>query len=91
MSTGDMSTDALRQAAEDAAGWVARYLEGLEDRPVTPRVAPGDLRRALPTSAPEEGESMATILADVETQIAPGLTHWNHPAFFAYFNASSSG
>jgi aromatic-L-amino-acid decarboxylase len=44
----------------------------------------------LPASPPEEGEALATILGDVERQILPGITHWNHPAFFAYFSITSS-
>lgn len=54
------------------------------------RLRPGDLRAALPPSPPERGEPLADILADVDRQIVPGLTHWNHPAFFAYFAISSS-
>ena len=55
------------------------------------RVRPGDIRDALPTAAPEAGESFDAILADVERVIVPGITHWNHPGFFAYFAISGSG
>lgn len=54
------------------------------------RVRPGALREALPNAPPEEGEPLPHILADVERHIVPGLTHWNHPGFFAYFSISSS-
>jgi aromatic-L-amino-acid decarboxylase len=57
---------------------------------VLSRLRPGDLRAALPPTPPERGEPLADILADVERQVLPGLTHWNHPAFFAYFATSSS-
>jgi aromatic-L-amino-acid decarboxylase len=57
---------------------------------VLSRLRPGELRAQLPASPPEEGEPLATILADVERQILPGITHWNHPAFFAYFSITSS-
>ncbi len=87
----DMSIDELRAEATRAVDWVADYLSGLESQPVIPPVAPGDIRRSLPESAPEHGESMDAIFSDLESRIAPGLTHWNHPSFFAYFNASSSG
>jgi aromatic-L-amino-acid decarboxylase len=53
-------------------------------------VRPGELRDQLPATPPEKGEALATIMADVERQIVPGLTHWNHPSFFAYFSISSS-
>ncbi|MGD8894429.1 MAG: pyridoxal-dependent decarboxylase [Acidobacteriota bacterium] len=54
------------------------------------RLRPGELREALPAAPPEKGESLPAILADVERQILPGITHWNHPAFFAYFSITSS-
>ena len=54
------------------------------------RVQPGELKAALPAEAPELGESLGTILADVDRQIIPAITHWNHPGFFAYFSVSSS-
>jgi aromatic-L-amino-acid decarboxylase len=57
---------------------------------VLSRLRPGELRAQLPASPPEEAEPLATILADVERQILPGITHWNHPAFFAYFSITSS-
>jgi len=53
-------------------------------------VQPGDIRRALPADAPEHGEDFDAIFADFERLILPGVTHWNHPGFFAYFAISSS-
>jgi aromatic-L-amino-acid decarboxylase len=69
---------------------VARYLEEAERYPVLPRVRPGELRAALPASPPEAPEPLERIVADVERLIVPGLTHWNHPGFFAYFANSST-
>jgi aromatic-L-amino-acid/L-tryptophan decarboxylase len=57
---------------------------------VLSRLRPGEVRAALPASPPEQAEPLADVLADVETIVAPGLTHWNHPGFFAYFATSSS-
>jgi aromatic-L-amino-acid/L-tryptophan decarboxylase len=57
---------------------------------VLSRLHPGELRATLGRRPPERGEPLGEILADVERQILPGLTHWNHPAFFAYFSTSSS-
>ncbi|MEO2198888.1 MAG: pyridoxal-dependent decarboxylase [bacterium] len=71
--------------------WIARYLEDTEAYPVLSRVRPGEIRDALPPSAPETGDSFEEILADVERVIVPGITHWNHPGFFAYFAISGSG
>jgi len=57
---------------------------------VLSRVRPGEVRDHLPQSAPERGESYETIFADFERVILPGITHWNHPGFFAYFAISGS-
>jgi len=81
----------LRLALHEAAEWVASYLETVGDRPVLARVTPGEIAASLPQSAPLHGESLETILQDVDRLILPGITHWNHPAFFAYFGISGSG
>ena len=70
--------------------WVARYLEEIRSYPVAPSVAPGDIVASLPMHAPEEPESFATILGDLDRVVLPGITHWQAPGFFAYFPASSS-
>jgi aromatic-L-amino-acid decarboxylase len=70
--------------------WVARYLAGAESYPVLSRVRPGEVAAALPRSPPTAPEPLGRILLDVERQIVPGLTHWNHPGFFAYFANSST-
>jgi aromatic-L-amino-acid decarboxylase len=70
--------------------WVARYLAGPERHPVLSRVRPGEVKAALPPSPPTRPEPLGEVLADVERLIVPGLTHWNHPGFFAYFAISSS-
>ena len=54
------------------------------------RARPGEIKAALPPSPPTRPEPLAEVLADVERLIVPGLTHWNHPGFFAYFATSSS-
>ncbi len=88
--TGDLSPDEFRAAAHAAVDWIAEYLEHPERVPVKSRVAPGDIRAALPTSAPTHGESLDVMLRDVQQTLLPGITHWNHPAFFAYFANSGS-
>ena len=70
--------------------WIADYLATSERYPVLSRVSPGDVRRALPSSAPEQGEAFDAIMRDFERVIVPALTHWNHPGFFAYFASSGS-
>ena len=85
-----MDPSEFRRHGYALVDWIAEYLEGSERYPVLPRVSPGDVRDALPASAPEEGEPFETIFADFERILVPALTHWNHPGFFAYFASSAS-
>jgi len=82
--------DDFRSTAHRVADWIAEYLEHPDRYPVLPSVKPGEIRAALPDAAPRNGESFDTILADFERVVVPGLTHWNHPGFFAYFAISTS-
>ena len=86
-----MDPAAFRDAGHRLVDWIADYLEDSDRYPVLSRVQPGDVRRALPAAPPETGEGFDAILADVERVILPGLTHWNHPGFFAYFAITGSG
>ena len=88
--TGDMSAAEFRRFGHEIVDWIANYFEHIEELPVLAQVEPGDLKAQLPTAAPENGESMETILADVDRLIVPALTHWSHPSFFAYFATSTS-
>src|SRR5712672_920728 len=90
LSTGDMSAAEFRRFGHEIVDWIANYFEQIEDLPVLAQIGPGDLKAQLPTSAPQEGESMEAILADVDRLIVPALTHWSHPSFFAYFATSTS-
>jgi len=87
---GDMDAEAFRRHAARLTDWIADYLSGSERYPVLSRVAPGDIRGSLPAAAPERGEPFDAILDDFERLIVPGLTHWNHPGFFAYFSITAS-
>ncbi|MEX2464405.1 MAG: aminotransferase class V-fold PLP-dependent enzyme, partial [Gaiellaceae bacterium] len=73
-----------------ALDWAAGYLERVGELPVASRVQPGEVRTQLPPSAPERGEPFAAVLRDLDEIVLPGLTHWNHPRFFAYFAISGS-
>ncbi len=70
--------------------WIAEYFEHPETYPVLARVKPGDIRSSLPPGAPEQGEPFDRIFEDFERVLMPGMTHWNHPGFFAYFPATTS-
>jgi aromatic-L-amino-acid decarboxylase len=86
-----MDGDEFKRHGHALVDWIGDYLEQPERYPVLAQVSPGDVRSALPSSAPERGEPFAAIFADVERVLVPALTHWNHPGFFAYFANSSSG
>ncbi|MFG1350607.1 pyridoxal phosphate-dependent decarboxylase family protein [Xanthobacter autotrophicus] len=85
-----MKGEAFRHWALVAANWAADYRSGLRDRPVRAGTKPGEIAAQLPRSAPEEAEPMADIFADFERILVPGMTHWQHPRFFAYFPANAS-
>jgi aromatic-L-amino-acid decarboxylase len=87
---GDMSAEDFRHYGRSVIDYIANYFEGVEQFPVLAHVEPGDLIARLPTEPPEAGESMEAIIADVHRLIVPGLTHWSHPGFFAYFATSTS-
>jgi aromatic-L-amino-acid decarboxylase len=86
-----MSSEEFRSAAHQVVDWMADYLRDIRDYPVAPDVRPGELIDRLPTQAPEKGEAMDAILEDFRKLIVPGITHWNHPNFHAYFSISASG
>lgn len=85
-----MNTDWLRHWSRRAADWGADYLSSVRDRPVRAQTAPGDIARQIAPSPPHAAEDMAAIFADFEQIVPPGITHWQHPRFFAYFPANSS-
>lgn len=80
----------FREDGAAAVEWVARYLEGVRERPVLAQVEPGEVRAALPSSPPQQGEPFESVLRDLDALLLPGVTHWNHPRFFAYFAISGS-
>ncbi len=88
---GDMPPDEFRRFGHEVVDWMADYLAGIRDYRVLPDKSPGELRAALPASAPERHEPMERILADFRELVVPDVTHWNHPRFHAYFSVSASG
>ncbi len=89
-SPDPLDLEEFRRNGHQLIDWIASYLEGLESRPVREDVEPGDVRAKLPASAPESPEPFADMLADLDNIVVPGLTHWQHPGWFAYFPAMSS-
>jgi aromatic-L-amino-acid/L-tryptophan decarboxylase len=80
----------LRADGRAAVDWAADYLERVGELPVLAQVKPGEIRAALPAGPPDEPEPFAAVLRDLDEIILPGVTHWQHPRYFAYFATSSS-
>jgi len=85
-----MTPEEFRRIGHRVIDWIADYRANLGQRPVLSRNAPGDVRSRLPASPPETGESLDALLRDMDETILPGLTHWQHPAFHAYFPANAT-
>jgi aromatic-L-amino-acid/L-tryptophan decarboxylase len=80
----------FRRDGARALDWAAGYLDGVGEYPVRASVRPGEVRSRLPQSPPHRGEPFEAVLRDLDEVILPGITHWNHPRFFAYFAISGS-
>ena len=80
----------LRADGSAALEWASRYLERVGELPVLAQVKPGEIRAALPQSAPEHPEPFSAVLADLDRVLLPGVTHWQHPRYFAYFATSAT-
>ncbi len=85
-----MTPDEFRRWGHEAVEWVARYLEVVEDLPVLSTLEPGEVRAGLPPPPPRWPEPFGDILADLDTAILPGITHWQHPRFFGYFPSNAA-
>jgi aromatic-L-amino-acid decarboxylase len=88
---GDMPPEEFRRHAHALVDWMADYLAGVEAYPVLAQVQPGDVAAAVPANPPATGEDFAAVLEDADRVVMPGITHWNHPGFHAYFAISGSG
>ena len=86
-----MTTGEFRRHGKALIDWIADYYERIEEFAVLSQAQPGEIRRALPPSAPQHGEPFEHLLRDVQNLILPGITHWQSPNFFAYFPANASG
>ncbi|XP_026421051.1 tyrosine decarboxylase 1-like isoform X2 [Papaver somniferum] len=85
-----MDAEQLRENAHKMVDFIADYYKNLETFPVLSQVEPGYLGKLLPDYAPNHPESLENVLADVQSKIIPGVTHWQSPGYFAYFPSNSS-
>jgi aromatic-L-amino-acid decarboxylase len=87
---GDVPPAEFRKQLHQLADWIADYRENIEQIRVAPNAKPGAIAEALPKQGPEEGESFETIFSDFKNVIFPGILHWGHPQFAAYFGSTSN-
>ncbi|HUU33646.1 MAG TPA: pyridoxal-dependent decarboxylase [Vicinamibacterales bacterium] len=80
-----MTPEEFRTHGHAVVDWIADYRARVQECPVMAQTAPGDIKARMPASPPHEPEPFAALLADLDTIVAPGLTHWQHPEFFGYF------
>ncbi len=85
-----MTPEEFRRIGHALVDWIAEYRSGIEQLPVMSPVAPGAIRAELPARPPERGATLDSIVDDLNRIILPGITHWNHPGFFAYFPSNTS-
>ncbi|MGH8494771.1 MAG: pyridoxal phosphate-dependent decarboxylase family protein [Gammaproteobacteria bacterium] len=85
-----MNAEEFRRFGHELIDWVARYRDGLEQRPVMSQVEPGAVKDRFPKAPPAKGGGLPDALERLERDILPGITHWNHPSFFAYFPSNTS-
>src|SRR5215212_1842651 len=86
----DPSTEEFRAAAHAAVDWIADYFEHIDSFPVLSRVQPGDIEKQFAAAPSETGKPYDALLDEFKEKILPGITHWNHPSFFAYFSVTGS-
>ena len=82
-------TEEFRTLGHELVDWIADYRERIADYPVMSRVRPGEVAAKLPAEPPRQGSDLAGIVADLDRIVMPGITHWNHPGFLAYFPSNS--
>lgn len=85
-----MDWDQYNKFAKAIADWGSEYHRTLRDQPVRAQTKPGEIASQITSQPPETAQTMDVILADFQEKILPGMTHWQHPRFFAYFPANAS-
>ncbi len=87
---GDLDPEEFRRRGHQVIDWICDYLTNTRDYPVLSKARPGQILAQLPATGPEEPVSWDETLAAIDDVLVPGMTHWNHPGFFAYFANTGS-
>jgi aromatic-L-amino-acid decarboxylase len=85
-----MDAEQFRKLGHALVDWIAEYREDVAARPVMSPVRPGEIKARLPSAPPEQGGGAGELIARLEADVLPGITHWSHPGFFAYFPSITS-
>lgn len=76
--------------ADAVMQWIEKYFQNIASYPVKSQVRPKEIYDQIPAAPPEQSEDLAAIMKDLDEIIMPGITHWQHPNFHAYFPANRS-
>ncbi len=87
---GDLDPEEFRRRGHQVIDWISEYLAETRDYPVLSRARPGEVLAQLPATGPEDPVPWDETLAAIDNVLVPGMTHWNHPRFFAYFANTGS-
>ena len=85
-----MKNEDFRLVGHQFVDWIADYFENVEKFPILSPLEPGDVKKNIPAVPPSRGEAMEGIFRDFERVLLPGISHWQHPGWFAYFPANNS-
>lgn len=91
MTRKPLSNEEFKKAGYKTIDWIANYWENIENQKINPNSKPNDVLNLLPKSAPLDGEPFDKVIDDLNKIILPNILHWQHPGFFGYFPANSSG
>ena len=85
-----MDKESFRRYGYQFVDWIVEYFEKIETLPVKPPLKPGDVMEKIPVRPPLKGEPMDRVFQDFQEIVLPGITHWQHPSWFAYFPGNNS-
>jgi aromatic-L-amino-acid/L-tryptophan decarboxylase len=87
---GDIPPDVFRKHLHEVADWIADYRANIAKMRISPNAKAGTISAALPATAPETGEPLEQIFADIDRIVVPGTVRWDHPQFMGYFGSTTT-